>query len=109
MSVPVLLKIDLPITLGDNIQQFQFFAGPVVGYKLSARDFADIEIIGLDRVDLRTLAGIGYQMGNISVGIRYGYSLSSFLQQNAGGGLLSPGARGLFHNYISFSLRVHAW
>ena len=106
-SFPLLLRIDLPVTLGDQVQEVQFFAGPAAGVLLRARDFADIEVQGLDKVDLRTLAGIGYQMGNIGLGIRYGYSLSSFLKQNNPSGLLQPGANGLFHNYISFSLRVN--
>ena len=98
----------LPILIGEKEQQIEIHAGPVLGILLSAKnDFGLDFSANMDNPDLRGVAGIAYRIGNASLSIRYGYSLTSFTNNNSNIGILQPGAVGLFHNYASFSLRWH--
>lgn len=107
ISVPVLASFMLPVDLGDSRQEIQFYAGPVVGILLGSRDIDDQEVAGLSSVDLRGQAGIGYRFGDVSLTLRYAYSITPIAGRSSGIPLLQAGARGLFHNYVSFSLRLH--
>lgn len=106
-SFPVLVRADVPVSLGSGQQEVQFFAGPVAGYLLSAKDFNNDQVEGLDKWDLRGQLGAGFQIGNNSLQVLYGYSLSSLAGRASGVGFLQAGARGLFHHYISFTLHFH--
>ena len=106
-SFPVLLRLDLPVKIGESRNDFQFIAGPVPAVLLSAKDIDDVEIVFIDKWDLRGVFGVAYQAGNTHFGLRYGYSLKSMISKSLGIPLLQPGARGLFHNYVSFNLGFH--
>lgn len=109
LSLPWLLRYDLPIQLSDGEHHIGLMAGLVPGYLFSARsEFGTVTNL-LDRYDLRGLTGIEYKFSDkISLVMRYGYSVLSFLNTNAplANNLLGPGRVGLAHNYIQFNLRL---
>ncbi len=109
LSLPWLLRYDLPIQLSDGEHHVGLMAGLVPGYLFSARsEFGGVTNL-LDRYDLRSLVGIEYKFSDqVSLVMRYGYSVLSFLNTNAplANNLLGPGKVGLAHNYIQFNLRL---
>lgn len=109
ISLPVLLNLRVPVSIGSTEHQIEVHAGPAVGILLSARnDFGQDITDAFDGTDFRAVAGIAYRLGDLSLAIRYGYSLASFLPgQGRGSPILRQGAVGAFHNYVSFSLRWH--
>ncbi|MEM6764636.1 MAG: outer membrane beta-barrel protein [Bacteroidota bacterium] len=106
ISLPLMANVYVPIELFGKTQDFQFNVGPVIGLLLKAEDLGG-EITFLDNVDYRAMAGITFRSGNTAVSMRYGYSLTSFAGSTQGFPFLSPGARGVFHNYVSFTLRIY--
>lgn len=108
ISLPLLLTYPLEIDLGEEKRQLAFQAGPVIGTLLGAKD----GVSGTDfstvyrNFDLRVLAGAGYQFKNRwNVFLRYGYSIISFLKGGNTPTYLRPGAPGLYHKYVQFSLQ----
>ncbi|WNJ18198.1 porin family protein [Pontibacter sp. G13] len=108
LSIPILAEYALPIKKGQP-QSIGFHAGPVIGILLGADDaFNSVSNI-LDGVDFRGEAGADYRFAlNWSFEVRYGYSLSSFLKGDGQGStIVAPGKVGLFHNYLSGTIRWH--
>ena len=102
-SFPLLAVLDIPILLGENEYLIQFHAGPVVGVLLDSKDFFG-EFVDLNSPDIRLLSGFAFALGKNSLTVHYGYSLSSLAGTSQGNPILTPNARGLFHNYVSFGL-----
>ncbi|MEZ4775991.1 MAG: porin family protein [Bacteroidia bacterium] len=100
-DVPVLLSATVPIELGETTQEIQVVAGPVIGVLLGARDFNFDITNQIKKVDYRATAGIAYRLGRASLGIRYGYSLSTFAKGTSNVGLFLTGP---YHHYVNFSL-----
>lgn len=111
LSLPILLKINLPIELGSGSQAIQLHAGPVIGLLVRARNDAGGDLSpNLKSYDTRIVGGLSYRLGpGFSFMLRYGYSLGSFIKTNAPASLnlLAPGKTGLAHNYVNLALRVH--
>ncbi|MEL6673935.1 MAG: outer membrane beta-barrel protein [Bacteroidota bacterium] len=109
ISVPVLLKLALPVELGNSTQELLFHIGPVFGYLLSARDFNLDQTQNLNRIDYRAVAGVSYRFSRrTSFLIRYGYSVVSFVPTNVSPvSIIAQGRTGLAHNYVHLSLRFH--
>ncbi|MEM8896715.1 MAG: outer membrane beta-barrel protein [Bacteroidota bacterium] len=106
ISLPVMANFYIPIDLFGETRDIQFNIGPVVGLLLSAKDQGG-EITFLDNLDYRAMAGFTLRGGNTGFSMRYGYSLRSFAGSTQGFPFLSPGARGVFHNYVTFTLRIY--
>jgi len=111
LSLPLLLKINIPVEIGSNTQAIQLHAGPVLGLLIRARnDIGNDLSNNLKSYDTRLVAGLSYRLGpGFSFMLRYGYSLGSFIQTNApaSANLLAPGKTGLAHNYVNIAFRVH--
>lgn len=106
ITVPVLLNLTLPVNMGNSTQEIQFHAGPAVGVLLYGRDGLNIDISdGLKNTDVRALGGVAYMFNQVSFSVRYGYSLIS-LAEGGRSSILFP-LGGPYHNYVSFSLRLH--
>lgn len=108
MSLPIVFRYTMPISLSDGDHQITLQAGLSPGYLFSAKtEFVDVTDL-LDRYDLRAIAGLEYQFSSgASVMMRYGYSVLSFLNTNAplSSNLLGPGKVGLAHNYITLAMK----
>ena len=102
-SFPLLGVVDLPVILGEKEYLIQFQAGPVVGVLLDSKDFFG-EFVDLSSPDLRVLSGFAFALGKNALTLHYGYSLTSLSGKSQGNPILTPNARGLFHNYVSFGL-----
>jgi len=110
VSIPLLLGTAIDLNLGDSRQAIEIQAGPVIGVLLSANDqiSGDDYTSVYDPIDFRAVAGISYRMGNQwSVNFRYGRSIVSFLRTGFTPIYLISSTRGLFHRYVSLSLRVN--
>lgn len=106
ITVPLMLNVTLPISIGNSTQEIQFHAGPAVGLLLYGRDGLNIDISdGLKQYDVRALAGAAYLMNRVSFAIRYGYSMLSLAKGGRSSFLFPLG--GPYHNYVNFSLRFH--
>lgn len=107
-SVPVLLNFNLPVTFdNENTQNIEVHVGPVIGFLLSARNDRDQEIGGINSTDLRATAGIAYRFNRLSLAIRYGYSISSFIQTNNLSIPLGSGRNGFYHHYVNMGFRYN--
>lgn len=111
ISLPILLKINIPVDLGDGTKAIQLHAGPVIGLLIRARNDLGSDLTSnLKNYDTRIVGGLSYRIGpGFSFMLRYGYSLGSFIQTNASTSLniLAPGKTGLAHNYVNLAFRVH--
>ncbi|MDP5170027.1 MAG: PorT family protein [Bacteroidia bacterium] len=109
ISLPILLRYKLPITLSDGNHTLDVQAGLSPGYLFSAKsEFNDVTD-QLDRYDLRAIAGVEYRFSDRgSVLMRYGYSVISFLNTSPSlaSNLLGPGKVGLAHHYLTLAYRV---
>ncbi len=110
VSLPVLLRYQLPIELADGKHTVDLQAGLSPGYLFLARsEFVRDVTDQLMRYDLRTVAGVEYRFSpGSSLLMRYGYSVISFLDTTAplSSNLLGPGKVGLAHNYITLAWRI---
>ena len=110
ISLPVVLRYELPIELSDGQHRIGLQAGLSPGYLFLAKS----EFVGdvtdlLLRYDLRAVAGVEYRFSAVNALLmRYGYSVFSFLDTNAplSSNLLGPGKVGLAHNYITLAWRI---
>ena len=111
ISIPVLLRLSIPVEIGSTTQKFQFHAGPVIGVLLTAKndnleDLTDV----LNQTDFRIVGDVDYRFSrSLSFMVRYGYSLASFIRTNATvpANLLAPGRSGLAHHYVSIAFRYY--
>ncbi|RMG31113.1 MAG: hypothetical protein D6730_01685, partial [Bacteroidetes bacterium] len=64
ISVPVLLNITVPLTIGASEQPIEVHAGPVIGILLKATNFlGDDQTDFFDNTDLRGVVGVAYRLG----------------------------------------------
>ena len=106
ITVPLLINLTLPVSIGNSTQEIQVHAGPAVGLLLYGRDGLNIDISdALKSQDLRAMGGIAFLFNRVSLSARYGYSLIS-LAKGGRSSILFPFG-GPYHNYVSFSLRFH--
>lgn len=107
-SLPVLYKRHLPIELGKESHIVTLMAGASPGYLFAARSESGDVTDLLLRADLRAVIGVEYQLRtSLSLLMRYGYSVLSFLDTSAplSSNLLGPGKIGLAHNYVTLAAR----
>ncbi len=106
ITVPLMLNLTLPVSIGNTTQEVQFHAGPAIGVLLYGRDGFNLDISDeLKQQDIRALGGIAYHLGRVSLSVRYGYSLIS-LAKGGRSSILFP-LGGPYHNYVNFGLRFH--
>ena len=111
ISIPLLLRLSIPVEIGSSTQEFQFHAGPVVGILLTAKndnleDLTDV----LNQTDFRIVGDVDYRFSrSFSFMVRYGYSLASFIRTNTTvpANLLAPGRSGLAHHYVTIAFRYY--
>lgn len=111
ISIPLLLTTNLGLELDDGEQEIQLEAGPVIGILLSASErlSGEDQTVIFRNPDFRAVVGGSYRFSDRwSFNLRYGYSIVSFLRRNPPGTFpLDPTRGGLFHHYVSASLRLH--
>lgn len=111
ISLPLLVTTNLGLELSEGRRAIQLEAGPVIGILLGASE----RLSGEDQTriyrnpDLRIVGGGSYRFSERwSINLRYGYSIISFLRPNPASNFpLDPNRRGLYHQYVNFSLRLH--
>lgn len=110
ITVPLLLSLQVPVDLGNGLHDIHFEAGPALGVLLMGRDnYTGADYSATYRnPDLRVLGGFGYDLSaRWAFHLRYGYSAISFLRTGNRPIYLRPDAPGLYHHYVTFSLRYH--
>jgi hypothetical protein len=106
ITVPLMLNLTLPISIGNSTQEIQLHAGPAVGFLLYGRDGFNLDITdALKSHDIRALGGVAFLFNRVSLSVRYGYSMIS-LAKGGRSSILFP-LGGPYHNYVNFALRFH--
>ena len=108
--------IQLPVALAVNIGPLNVHAGPYLAYlasanikDLEASDLSSNTIQELDRDDFNTfdygaVIGVGFDVGNLTLGARYNYGLREVGKEDLAGGLTNDSKNSAAAIYIGFGL-----
>jgi hypothetical protein len=106
--------IQLPVALGVNLGPVNVHAGPYLAYLVSANvtdlNFSELnstEVTQLNadnfnRLDYGVMAGIGFDVGNVTLGARYNYGLREVGSTGIAGNLTNNSRNSVGQIYIGF-------
>ena len=106
--------IQLPLALAVNLGPLNIHAGPYVSYLVSANvknlktsDLTTTNTIELNKDDFNTidyglLAGIGFDVGNVTIGARYNYGLREIGREGLSGNLTNNSKNAVAQLFIGF-------
>ncbi|WP_194973563.1 porin family protein [Aquiflexum lacus] len=106
--------IQLPLGLAFNLGPLKINAGPYVSYLLSANvknlqssDLSTSDPIELDKDDFNSLdygvfAGLGFDIGNVTIGARYNHGLREVGSSGLGGTLTNNSRNGVAQIFLGF-------
>ncbi|WP_373496715.1 porin family protein [Aquiflexum sp.] len=106
--------IQLPIALAVNLGPLNLHAGPYVSYLISANvknlqtsDLSTSDPIEMNKDDFNTIdygvfAGLGFDVGNVTIGARYNHGLREVGSSGLGGTLTNNSRNGVAQIYIGF-------
>src|SRR5690554_2075661 len=106
--------IQVPIALAVNVGPLNIHAGPYLSYLVSANikdlktsdlnsnNITDLETDDFNRVDYGLVGGVGFDVQNVTIGVRYNYGLREVGKSDFAGALTNDSKNSVGQIYIGF-------